>query len=63
VASGDPGDEREDANTATLLRKFPILIGQVQGQMMPMPCSCYIGCDLALLLSGGWWEQRKSKEL
>ncbi len=63
MASGGPGDEKEDAYTAVLLGKFLILIGQVQQRTMPMACSCYIGCDLALLLSGGWRGERKSSKL
>ncbi len=53
MASGGPGNEREDAYTAVLIGKFLILIGQARWQTMPMACSRYIGCDLALLLSGG----------
>jgi hypothetical protein len=63
VAFDGPGDEREDAYTSALLGKFPILIRQARQRTMPMACSFYIGCDLALLLSGGWWGEQKSSKL
>ncbi len=63
VELAGPGDEEDNAYTAALLGKFPILIGWAQRQAMPTACTCYVGYVLELLLLVGWWEEREHNKL